>query len=89
VANHPSALKRHRQSEKRRARNRYVKATVRSAIRTVREAVAAKDPAKAREALGAAARDLDRSVTQGVHHHGTASRKISRLTKLVNKIAAK
>jgi small subunit ribosomal protein S20 len=89
VANHPSALKRQRQSEKRRLRNRSVKSAVKTRIRGVREAVAGKDPAKAKETLAEAIRTIDRSVTRGVYHARTASRKISRLAKLVNKTSAR
>jgi small subunit ribosomal protein S20 len=88
VANHPSALKRQRQSEKRRARNKNTRSAVKTKIRAVREAVSSKDVAKARERLAGAIRLIDRAVTRGTFHRRTASRKISRLTKLVNRIAA-
>jgi small subunit ribosomal protein S20 len=87
VANHPSALKRQRQSEKRRARNKNTKSAIKKKIRTVRQSVSGKEAAKAKEQLAGAIRAIDRAVTGGTFHPRTASRKISRLTKLVNKIA--
>jgi small subunit ribosomal protein S20 len=88
VANHPSALKRQRQAEKRRLRNRNVKTALRTYVRGVREAVAARDSTLAKEKLAVAARALDRAVTKGVLHARSASRKISRLARLVNSVAA-
>ena len=41
MANHASAIKRHKQSEKRRERNTSVKSTVRTAVKKVKDAVAA------------------------------------------------
>ena len=87
MANHPSALKRQRQSEKRRARNKNTKSAIKKKVRTVRESVSGKDAPKAKEQLAGAIRAIDRAVARGAFHPRTASRKISRLTKLVNKVA--
>ena len=83
MANHKSALKRHRQSEKRTARNVHVKSTIKGRVRVVRDSVVAKD-GKSKEVLKAAIRELDKAVTKGVVHRRTASRKVARLTKLVD-----
>ena len=86
MPNHRSALKRLRQSEKRRLRNRAAKSAIKTAIKKVRTAI---DKGKAEEAkalLGAAVRLLDRAVTKGVLHRNNASRRISRLTVAVNSI---
>jgi len=84
VAHHKSALKRIKQNERRRLRNRHVMSTTRSRIRTVREAVAAgnKDEAQAKliEAIG----KLNRAASKGVIPKKRAARLTSRLTKLVN-----
>jgi small subunit ribosomal protein S20 len=79
VANTKSAQKRNRQALKRRARNQAVRTQVKSAVKRAREALAAKDPAKAQEALRAAARTLDRAASKGVLHKKNASRRIARL----------
>ena len=68
MANHPSALKRHRQSEKRRVRNRAVKTRLRHLVRAVRTAVVSRDPAAAAQTLARASRELDKAVTKGVLH---------------------
>jgi len=86
LANHKSALKRHRQSLKRRARNRSVKTRVKNVIKSVRLAAEQKDAQKAAEALRTATSVLDRAAQKKVIHWRTAARKISRLTKLVNSI---
>ena len=83
MANHPSALKRHRQSEKRRVRNRAVKSRLRHLVREVRDAVATKNADAATKSLTVAGRALDKAVTKGVLHRNNASRHISRLSRQV------
>lgn len=87
MANHPSALKRHRQSEKRRLRNRAAKTRLRHVVREVRTAVAARDADAATKTLARAARELDKAVTKGVLHRNSAARKISRLARAVGALA--
>ncbi len=89
MANHKSAIKRHKQSETRRARNSSVKSTVRTAIKKVREAVATKKGDEAKTGLKDAVSLLDKAVTKGVLHRNNASRKISRLSSLVNSLESK
>ncbi len=84
MAHHKSALKRIRQNEKRRLRNKHVKSTMRSRIRNVREAVASGDAAQSRESLLEAISKLNRAASKGVIPKARASRLTSRLTKLVN-----
>jgi small subunit ribosomal protein S20 len=86
VANHPSALKRHRQSVKRHARNQIIKTRVRNLVRGVRDAIATGDSAAARTQLVRATRALDRAVVKGVLHRNTASRRIARLTQAVGRL---
>ena len=85
---HPSAIKRHRQSLKRNARNRAIRTRLRTYVRQVREAVTAGDGAQANERLQTATRAIDKAATKGVLHRNTAARKISRLTLAVRKLAA-
>ena len=87
MANHKSALKRIRQTEKRTERNRHIRSTLRTYIKRVREAVAAKDQAAANAALAQAIPVIDSAATKGVIHAANASRNVSRLTKLVNTLA--
>jgi small subunit ribosomal protein S20 len=88
VANHPSALKRHRQSVKRHARNQIVKTRVRNLVRALREAIRTGDRAAARAELARAARALDKAVVNGVVHRNNASRRIARLAKAVGQLEA-
>jgi len=87
LANHKSALKRIKQTEKRTERNRHVRSTLRTFIKRVREAVAAKDANLAKEALAAAIPVIDGAASKGVIHSSNASRSVSRLTKLVNTLS--
>ncbi len=84
MANHKSALKRNKQNEVRAARNRHVRSTMRTLVKQVREAAVGGDMATAKAALERVVPYIDKAATKGVIHKATASRKISRLTKLVN-----
>ncbi|THB69923.1 MAG: 30S ribosomal protein S20 [Desulfovibrio sp.] len=86
MANHASALKRHRQSLKARARNRAMKTRVKNLVKAVREAVEEKDKERAQEALKRAVSVLDKAATKKVIHWRNASRRISRLELAVNKL---
>jgi small subunit ribosomal protein S20 len=83
VANHASAKKRIRQTEKRTARNRHVRTTVRTYVKRVRAAIAAADKPAAEKALAVAVRGIDGAVSKGVYHPKTGSRYISRLSQQV------
>ncbi|NDV20525.1 30S ribosomal protein S20 [Pseudodesulfovibrio sp. JC047] len=87
MANHKSALKRHRQSLKRRARNRISKTRIKNTVKTVRMAIEEKDVAKALEALKDATSLLDRAARKKVIHQRQAQRRIARLQVAINKIA--
>ncbi len=87
MAHHKSALKRIKQNRKRNLRNTHIKSTVKTFIKRVREAAAAKDAAAAREALATAIPVIDSAASKGVIHRATASRNVSRLTILVNGIS--
>ena len=83
MANHASALKRLRQSEKRRRRNQAIKTRLRHLVRAVREALTARDATTAASRLKDATRALDKAATKGVVHRRNASRRIARLTQAV------
>jgi small subunit ribosomal protein S20 len=78
VANTKSALKRMRQNERRRLRNRAVRSHVRTAVKTARTALEAPGT-DAVTAVMDAIRALDKAVTKGVVHRNTAARKKSAL----------
>ena len=84
MAHHKSAIKRIKQTIKKTARNRHVSSTLKTYIKRVREAVESKDKDAAVAALKVAIPVIDATATKGVIHSSTASRNVSRLTKLVN-----
>ena len=88
MANHKSAEKRHRQSKIRNARNTHIRSTMRSYVKKLRTAIADGDMEAASTILEKAVPYIDKAATKGVIHKATASRKISRLSKLVGKTAA-
>jgi small subunit ribosomal protein S20 len=78
---HPSAEKRHRQSLKRRNRNRAARSNVRSVIRKAREAIASKDKAKSGPAVKAAESAIRNAASRGIIKKQTASRLVGRIAK--------
>ena len=87
VPTHPSAIKRHRRSLKRKVRNRAVKSHVHSAVKSAQEALSG-DPEQAGKALQEAMKVLGKAATKGVIHRNTASRKVSRLARQLNRVKA-
>jgi len=85
VANHKSSIKRARQSQERRQRNRMVKTRVKNVTKTVRAAVDEKSPDAVAQ-LQAAQSTIAKAAQKGVIHKRTAARKISRLARQVNAI---
>jgi small subunit ribosomal protein S20 len=85
VANTRSAIKRIRQNEKRRQRNRAVRSSIRTSLKTAR-AVTDKT-AESKAVVLDAIRALDRAVSQGVIHSNTAARKKSALARKLNTLA--
>jgi small subunit ribosomal protein S20 len=83
LANIRSAIKRHRQSLRRRERNQARRTAARSAVRKAREAIAA-GSSDAAEAVRAAASVLDRVANKGTLHPNNASRRKSRLMRALN-----
>jgi small subunit ribosomal protein S20 len=89
MANHVSALKRVRQTEKRTAVNRSNKSRVRGSLRLLREALQKGDVQLASEQYRKTASALDKSVQKGILHANTASRYKSRLNARVKALATK
>ncbi|QTA79552.1 30S ribosomal protein S20 [Desulfonema limicola] len=88
MANHKSALKRARQSEEKRMRNRTVKTRIKNVVKEVRSAVAEGAKDTAAQDLNKAKSIIAKAAKKGVIHRKTASRKISRLAKHVNTLTA-
>jgi small subunit ribosomal protein S20 len=81
VANIKSQIKRNRQNEKARLRNKAVKSSLKTAIRKYNEAVAAGDNATAETLLRAASRQLDKAASKGVIHKNQAANRKSAIAK--------
>lgn len=88
MADHKSAIKRARQNEIRRIRNKSVRSKVKNIIKDVRISASESSKEEALKKLSVAKSKIDRAAQKGVIHQKTASRKISRLSKLVNNIPA-
>ena len=88
MATHVSALKRARQSEKRRIRNASVKSTLKSHTKRVLQAIETKNAEAAKKALTRAIPAFQKASRKKVIHQKTAARKISALTKKVNALAS-
>lgn len=87
MANIKSAKKRILVTETRTARNKAIRSKVKTSIKKVYAAIEANDKAAAQSALVAATAEINKAATKGVYHKNNSSRKISRLTKAVNKLA--
>ena len=88
MANHKSAIKRHKQSLNRAARNRAARTRVKNAIKDVRAAIQGKDKSLADTSLTVATSVLAKAAGKGALHWKKAARKISRLARAVNGIEA-
>lgn len=89
MANHKSAIKRHKQSLKRAARNKSQRTRVKNVIKDARKAIASEVPEFIEREVSKANSVLGKAVTKGAIHWKTAARKISRLAKSANKMQAK
>ena len=87
MANIKSAKKRILVIQKKTLRNKMIKSAVKTAIKKVNAAIAAGDQAAAAEALKNATSAIDKAKSKGIFHNNTASRKVARLTKAVNRMA--
>ncbi len=85
MANIKSAIKRHKQSLKRRARNRAVKSRIKTFIKSLRVALESGNIDKAKELFPIVMKEIDKAASKGVIHRNNASRKISRLAILIQK----
>ena len=86
MANIKSAKKRILVNAKKAERNKAVKSRTKTFVKKVDAAIAGGDKAAAEESLRNAISELSRAGSKGVYHRKTVSRKISRLTKAVNRM---
>lgn len=88
MATHKSAIKRHKQSLKRRERNRAAKSAIKTSIKKVLSAAEEKDREKVETLFRETVSLINRVASKGIIHRNTASRKISRLAKRINTLLA-
>ena len=87
MANHKSALKRARQNEDHRTRNKSIKTRVKSVIKDLRTAATQQPGQDLTADLNIAKSVIDKAAKKGCLHPNTAARKISRMSKLLNSTA--
>lgn len=80
-----SALKRARQAEALRLKNRSIKTSIKTITKKVEAAANSKDKDAIQLALAEAKTVISKAASKGIIHKNTASRKISRLSKLAHK----
>src|SRR5215475_10467705 len=81
VANNKSQIKRNRQNEKARLRNKAVKSSLKTSIRKFREAAESGDMEETGAALRAACRQLDKAASKGIIHKNQAANRKSAIAK--------
>jgi len=88
MANHQSAIKRIRQNEKRRLRNRHYRNRTRTLVKQAHNALEEGEVQAAEEAIRQAVQDLDSAASRGVIHKRNAARRKSRLMKQLAQLKA-
>ena len=83
-----SALKANRQNIKLREHNRHLRSGLRSALKSIRASLAAKDLPAAKAALSATVSIVDKMASKGIIHRNTAGRYKSRLSARLTKAVA-
>jgi small subunit ribosomal protein S20 len=88
VANIKSQIKRNRQNEERRQRNKAVKSELKTHVRHFREAAESGDATAAAEAMRRATRELDKAASKGVIHKNQAANRKSAIAKQAAELPA-
>ena len=88
MANHKSAIKRHKQNLVRNERNRANRTRAKNAAKAVQEHILARDKEQAQQQLRLASSVLDKTAGKGAIHWKKAARKISRMQRAVNALSA-
>ncbi len=86
MANHKSALKRAKQNEVKRLRNKSFKTRIKKTVKEVRTAISANSQEQAQQNLIKAVSIIQKTTSKGIIHKNQAARKISRLARQVNNI---
>jgi small subunit ribosomal protein S20 len=84
MANIKSQIKRNRQNERARVRNKSGRSFLKTKVKRFEEAIASGDDQAAREAYRVAARELDKAAGKGIIHRNKAANRKSRLAKRLN-----
>lgn len=87
MAVHPSVIKRHQQSLKRRARNIEMKSKLRTLIKKARQAIESKNVETVSIQLRAVNKALGNAVSKGIIKNNTASRWLSRLSRAAARLS--
>ncbi|MAF32422.1 MAG: 30S ribosomal protein S20 [Desulfobacterales bacterium] len=87
MANHKSAIKRARQNERKRLQNKRLKTRIKKVTKEVRLAEDESQKITTLNRLNIAKSVIDKAAKKGAVHRNTASRKISRLSKVVDAIS--
>ena len=85
MAHTKQALKRIRQSERRRIRGKSIRNEIKTIAKNIAEAIARKDEAEARKLLQTAISRIDKASKVHIFHRNAADRRKSKLTLLVNR----
>ncbi len=88
MAEKDSAAKRHRQSLKRRLRNRMAVSEVRTSIKKFITAVSDENKEDAEKAFRLVVKKFDTAAGKGIFHRNTVARKKSRLAKMLNRLSS-
>jgi small subunit ribosomal protein S20 len=88
LANIKSQIKRNKQNEKRRLRNRVFRGSARTAVRDARVAIEGGEAPASKEAVQAAISRLDKAAEKGAIHKNNAARRKSRLMKALAALEA-
>ena len=88
MANIKSQIKRNRQNEKRRLRNKSVKSSLKTAVRKFNEATTAGDTETAAALMRDASRKLDKAVSKGIIHKNQAANRKSSIAKRLGTLAS-
>lgn len=84
MANIKSQIKRNKQNDKRRLRNKAVKSALRTHVKRFDEALQSGDTEAAASAMRKASRELDRATSKGVVHKSNAANRKSALARRIN-----
>ena len=86
MANIKSQIKRNKQNQKRRMRNRVYRGTARTYVRKAEAAIKVGDAQASQEEVLKAIKALDKAASKGVIHKNNAARRKSRLVKKLNSV---